>query len=97
MSDLAEIWRREHRARTEEWLDNITKVCLGMYQLSEEERQIVQALEEKYECLRYVQAVTLYFEVPRGHLYSKVDIMLEYKSTEEGGFSRRGTYRAGRV
>ena len=32
-----------------------------------------------------------------GHFYSKVDYMLEYKNTEKDGFSRRGTYRAGRV
>ena len=37
---------------------------------------------------------------PGGHLYSMVDIMLEYKNTEKGFFfffSRRGTYRTGRV
>ena len=55
---MIEIWRREHRARKEEWLDNVTKVCLAMYQLSKGEDEIVQALEEKYDCLRYVQDVS---------------------------------------
>ena len=36
-------------------------------------------------------------QFPGGHLYSKVDIMLEYKTQKKDGFLTRGTYRAGGV
>ncbi|XP_071784125.1 uncharacterized protein [Asterias amurensis] len=49
---LKELWKREHRARVEEWLDNVSSVLLSTFELSAEEQELVQALEDKYDVLR---------------------------------------------
>ncbi|XP_022097553.1 trichohyalin-like isoform X2 [Acanthaster planci] len=49
---LKELWRREHRSRTEEWLDNVSAVILSTIELTEEDKELVEALEAKYDVLR---------------------------------------------
>ncbi|XP_041457735.1 trichohyalin-like isoform X3 [Lytechinus variegatus] len=50
--DLMSIWRREYGALNEEFLDGISAVILGTFELSFEELEIVAALEAKYDVLR---------------------------------------------
>eukprot|EP00057_Strongylocentrotus_purpuratus_P011445 XP_011665919.1 PREDICTED: trichohyalin isoform X2 [Strongylocentrotus purpuratus] len=50
--DLLAIWRREYSALNEEFLDGISAVILGTFELSFEELEIVAALEAKYDVLR---------------------------------------------
>ncbi|XP_038068700.1 trichohyalin-like isoform X2 [Patiria miniata] len=49
---LKELWRREHRSRIEEWLDNVSAVILSTIEVSEEDKELIDALEAKYDVLR---------------------------------------------
>ena len=44
----------EHQSRKEEHLDNVAAAILGTFEVSDEERIFIQALEAKYEMLRQV-------------------------------------------
>ncbi|XP_071495122.1 uncharacterized protein [Diadema antillarum] len=52
VKELMSIWWREYSALNEEWLDGISAVILGTFELTLEELEIVAALEAKYDVLR---------------------------------------------
>ncbi|XP_033123436.1 trichohyalin-like isoform X2 [Anneissia japonica] len=51
-SELQGLIKKEAKSRIEEWLDNISMVILGSFELTPEEQEIIRALEEKYDVLR---------------------------------------------
>ncbi|XP_070559138.1 trichohyalin-like isoform X2 [Ptychodera flava] len=52
LKDLTEMKKFEERSLVEEWLDNISAVVLGTFELTHEEQQLIQSLESKYDIIR---------------------------------------------
>ena len=50
--DILRMSRRETRACEEEWFDNIAAVIFNIKDVSNEEEEVIKALNEKYDALR---------------------------------------------
>ncbi|XP_071961658.1 uncharacterized protein [Antedon mediterranea] len=50
--ELQDLIKKEAKSRIEEWLDNVSMVILGSFELTAEEKELIEALEQKYDVLR---------------------------------------------